>query len=272
MKKLMILFVVLALCTTTTLAGWIKVDDNDASVSYTGNWEFNTPSWAYMNTIHSSVDTSAYVSYTFNGTQIRLYAGTQQWGGNGDVYIDNNFQTTINFYSATSTGNVMLYDSGALSSSSHTIRIEHVGEMYIDAFEYHDGVADTDPPSPDPMTWTFVPSANSDTQISMTATAASDTSGVEYYFVETSGNPGGNDSGWQDGRGYTDLGLDANTQYCYEVQARDKSVNQNLTGWSTNECATTQDGGSDIPIPITNPSFESGSTGWSGATTGNSEY
>jgi hypothetical protein len=90
------------------------------------------------------------------------------------------------------------------------------------------------------MTWSSVPSAGSDSAVSMTATTASDPSGVEYYFMETSANPGGSDSGWQDPASYTDTGLTGSTQYCYEVQARDKSVNQNLTAWSTNECATTQ--------------------------------
>ena len=99
---------------------------------------------------------------------------------------------------------------------------------------------DTTPPTPDPMTWQSVPSAGSDTAVSMTATTASDPSGVEYFFDETSGNPGGSDSGWQDPASYTDTGLTGSTQYCYRVQARDKSVNQNATAYSTTECATTQ--------------------------------
>ena len=151
------------------------------------------------------------------------------------------------------------------SDSGEMIAVDNVRVTY--------GVADdTTPPSPDPMTWTLVPSSDSDTAISMVATAATDPSGVEYYFMETSANPGGNDSDWQDSRSYTDTSLDAGTQYCYEIQARDKSVNQNLTAWSTNECATTPGSGSGTTIPITNPSFESGTTGWSGATVGSYEY
>jgi hypothetical protein len=101
---------------------------------------------------------------------------------------------------------------------------------------------DTDPPMPNPMEWASVPSADSSSAISMTATTATDPSGVEYYFMETSANPGSSDSGWQDSTSYTDSGLNPETQYCYEVQARDKSANQNLTNWSTNECATTLTG------------------------------
>jgi hypothetical protein len=106
---------------------------------------------------------------------------------------------------------------------------------------------DTTPPSPDPMTWQTAPYATSSSSISMTATTATDVSGVEYYFECTSG--GGNSSGWQDSSTYEDTGLTASTQYCYRVQARDKSVNQNATGFSGELCATT-----DAPPDITPPS------------------
>ena len=80
---------------------------------------------------------------------------------------------------------------------------------------------------------------NTDSSISMTATTATDSSGVEYYFTETSGNPGGSDSGWQNSPTYTDTGLQAGTQYTYTVMARDKSSNQNTTAPSSSASATT---------------------------------
>jgi hypothetical protein len=102
---------------------------------------------------------------------------------------------------------------------------------------------DTNPPTPDPMTWATVPYGYTATSIRMVATTASDQSGVEYYFEETSGNPGGSDSGWQDSETYTDTGLSPSTQYCYRVQARDKSDNENAGGWSTPDaCSETADG------------------------------
>ncbi len=84
------------------------------------------------------------------------------------------------------------------------------------------GPPETDPPTPDPATFAVAPSADSSSAISMTATTGTDASGpVEYSFVETSGNPGGTDSGWQTSPSYTDTGLTASTQYTYTVTMRD---------------------------------------------------
>jgi Carbohydrate esterase, sialic acid-specific acetylesterase len=98
---------------------------------------------------------------------------------------------------------------------------------------------DSTPPTPNPMTWASAPAANSESSITMTATTASDPGGVEYFFDETSGNPGGNDSGWQDSPIYTDTGLTPGTSYTYTVTARDKSTNPNSTAASAPASATT---------------------------------
>ena len=105
-----------------------------------------------------------------------------------------------------------------------------------------DGPPDTDPPTPDPAEWLTVPYATSESSIAMVAFTASDPSGVEYYFDEITGNPGGNDSGWQPSPEYTDDGLIASTTYTYTVTARDLSSNQNETAASTAESATTPEG------------------------------
>ncbi|UCE99380.1 MAG: DUF362 domain-containing protein [Planctomycetota bacterium] len=124
---------------------------------------------------------------------------------------------------------------------------------------------DTNAPSPNPMTWATLPYATGTSSITMVATTATDDSGVEYYFDELSGNPGGSDSSWQDSTSYKDVDLDPNTQYCYRVQARDKSPNQNVTAWSTSECATTEPAGAgDLPF---SDGFESGDFETGGWTT-----
>jgi len=79
-----------------------------------------------------------------------------------------------------------------------------------------------------------------ETEISMTATTASDSAGVEYYFSEITGGPGGSDSGWQDSPYYVDSGLLPGTEYRYTVVARDKSYYQNMTAPSPVASATTE--------------------------------
>ena len=101
------------------------------------------------------------------------------------------------------------------------------------------GVDDLDPPTPDPLTWASPPAAAGPTSILMTAATATDPSGLEYYFEETSGNAGGDDSGWQDSPTYVDTGLEPGTEYSYICSARDKSPSQNETTASIEQWAAT---------------------------------
>ena len=102
-------------------------------------------------------------------------------------------------------------------------------------------VSDKDPPEPNPSTWALPPSAINHSSISMAATEATDLSGVQYYFEETSGNPGGSDSGWQTDNSYTDYGLSPETQYAYRVKTRDQSPSQNEGSWSASQSTTTSE-------------------------------
>ena len=73
----------------------------------------------------------------------------------------------------------------------------------------------------------------------MTAATATDESGVQYLFQETSGNLGGMNSDWQDGPTYTNADLCPGLTYTYRVKARDRSPNANETAYSSPASATT---------------------------------
>jgi autotransporter-associated beta strand protein len=94
-------------------------------------------------------------------------------------------------------------------------------------------------PTPNPATFFVLPVATNSSSITMAATGGSDISGVEYLFTETTGNPGGTSSNWQDSPIYTDTDLHAATQYGYTVTIRDKSPNANPTAASATASATT---------------------------------
>jgi len=86
------------------------------------------------------------------------------------------------------------------------------------------------------MTFSAAPYSSGAYAVTMTATAASDTSGVQYYFMCVGG--GGHSSGWQDSPTYTDTGLTAGVSYTYRVKARDKSTLHNTTESSAAFSAT----------------------------------
>lgn len=113
------------------------------------------------------------------------------------------------------------------------------------------GWSSTEPATTDPLDngapptpgFAVPPVATSPTEITMTAETVIDPEGsaVEYYFTETSDNPGGDDSGWQDSTTHTDDGLDPSTAYSYSVTARDKSAQQNESAPSSVVSTNTQD-------------------------------
>ncbi len=96
---------------------------------------------------------------------------------------------------------------------------------------------DSQSPTPNPLTWIVAAAAQGSYTISMTASAATDKSGVEYYFNNITDPT--HDSEWQMTTVYIDTDLDPETQYTYRVKARDKSHYQNETAWSATTSATT---------------------------------
>lgn len=100
-------------------------------------------------------------------------------------------------------------------------------------------VPDNTPPSPDPMTWASPPAPVEDSydKIIMSATAANDVSGVEYYFANIT-DPS-HDSYWQGSNTYIDTNLVNDANYTYQVKARDRSPNYNETLFSDQASAKT---------------------------------
>lgn len=93
-------------------------------------------------------------------------------------------------------------------------------------------------PQPDPMTWQTAPTATGAHTTTMTATDATDASGVEYYFHNVT-DPSHDSNGWQADTTYIDTGLDELTLYTYQVKARDKSFYKNEGTYSTEASTTT---------------------------------
>jgi hypothetical protein len=94
-------------------------------------------------------------------------------------------------------------------------------------------------PGPDPATFASTPSISGTLDIVMKATPGrGDFEPIEYFFDETSGNPGGADSGWTTHPVYTDTSLEPGTSYTYTVKMRN---------------ALGQEGNASLPVSVTTP-------------------
>ena len=94
---------------------------------------------------------------------------------------------------------------------------------------------DTTAPTPNPLTWAVVPTALSQTQVTMTAATAADPHGPVQYFFQN--NTNGSFSGWINSATWVDTGLTQNTSYSYKMMARD--VVRNQTSWSASATVVT---------------------------------
>jgi hypothetical protein len=143
------------------------------------------------------------------------------------TFIDSNLILDTNY-----TYNVMARDSASPVPNVTAVSTPNVTVTT-------NKTADTNAPEPNVMTWATVPTAVSDTVITMTATTATDTQGpVQYYFTNKN-DPNGHNSPWQSSPTYTDIGLTPDTNYGYTVKARDNALLWNVTAESNEANAVT---------------------------------
>ncbi|MBN1788166.1 MAG: PASTA domain-containing protein [Sedimentisphaerales bacterium] len=198
---------------------------------------------------------------TNGATDISINADVSWTAGSGATSRDVYFGTT-NPPSFIQNQTSTTYDPGTLSyNTTYYWRIDEKntnGTTTGTVWSFTTELPDTTPPSPDPLVWASVPAATGSSTITMTATIATDISGVEYYFECTTDTNAS--SGWQASTTYNAGSLNPSTLYTFRVKARDLSPNNNETGFSSEESATTDSG------PLESEDFETGLGNWSNVT------
>jgi hypothetical protein len=98
--------------------------------NYVGSWTHvtntNIPN-SYDGTVSYTDTANDYVTITFTGTQILLYAAERNNRGIATVSIDGGPPTTIDEYSATDAGDVLVYTSPILAEGTHTLKLINTG-------------------------------------------------------------------------------------------------------------------------------------------------
>ncbi|MFZ9937153.1 MAG: autotransporter-associated beta strand repeat-containing protein, partial [Luteolibacter sp.] len=136
------------------------------------------------------------------------------------------------------------HNSGWISNTSWTDAGLTAGQTYGYRVKARDGLGnqtewsatanavaqtETNPPTPNPMTWAVQPAMQDATTATMTATAASDdyNNPVQYLFENTTNSQ---TSGWISSTSWTETGLTTFQTYSYRVKARDAVGNE--TAWA----------------------------------------
>ena len=135
------------------------------------------------------------------------------------------------------TDHAMQWDSTLDADGSNNPNVRPNGSIYVEASaaQIRDRIDELItlyyPGAITPVTMTFAtpPAVVNSNTVGMVATnATAGTGPIQYYFDETSGNPGGDDSGWQTSPTYQDSGLTPGLTYSYTVTARDGLLNANV--------------------------------------------
>ncbi len=227
-------------CITTTLTNAQRADDADPAIIYTGNWTAHT-NWGgrIEQTIHESNDIDAAVEFTFTGNRIELVADRQPWGGEADVYLNNQLHSTVSFYSQTPDQyQQSIFIATQLAATQYTIRVEKsAGDwIYLDAFLYG---TDLPPTRPDPpsnlqlqtfshsqINLAWIDNADNETGFSIQRKTTDQGAYTEIASLAA------------DQTDYTDTGLMYLTEYCYRVNAFN---DVGYSGFSNEDCRTTLD-------------------------------
>ncbi len=128
-------------------AGWITVNDNGSSVSYSPGWAVwaNDPA-LIQGDVHYSSATNAYCSFAFTGTGVRFIADKAANHGKCDVYLDGQLAAPgLDLYDTATVARYAAFHTNGLPVGAHTLKVVVTGarsdratgcQVDVDAFEY----------------------------------------------------------------------------------------------------------------------------------------
>jgi len=205
---------------------WTYNDNNVQAFGNSGQDEFAQDFGAVLN---------AYYDLTYTVVANTLVGDTTiDLGSNGCFGIQNSITSTVG------THTIQLQATNVPAALDLTFKLNAAttgGSIILDDIII--AASDKTPPDPDPATYSLKPVYLDGDSVHMHATPATDDSGpVEYFFDETTGLPGGDDSGWQSSTDYVDIGLGAGQTYTYTVKTRDSALVVNTGTASSGEDVT----------------------------------
>jgi hypothetical protein len=122
---------------------WTRLDDNDPSVQFSGDWAVNSNPNDTAGSAHLTLLNS--VTFTFSGTGARWVGLKDQWSGIANVYVDGVPKGSVDTYSPTTTYQAVQYTITGLTPGTHTLKIQATGQrdgqaqsawIWVDGFDF----------------------------------------------------------------------------------------------------------------------------------------
>ena len=108
------------------------VQEASLRVAYRGTWSVQRTTSASAGGTRYATAAGASAKLAFRGRAIGLVAPVGPGRGSARIYFDGVYRTTINFGSATSRGQVVMYSIGSATYGVHTIEMQLVGNGRVD--------------------------------------------------------------------------------------------------------------------------------------------
>jgi len=122
---------------------WTRLDENDPSVQFSGDWAVNSNPNDIAGSAHMTLRNS--VTFTFSGTGARWVGLKDPWSGIAAVSVDGTPRGSIDTYSPTTTYQAVQYAITGLAPGTHTLKIQAIGQqdpqaqsawIWVDAFDF----------------------------------------------------------------------------------------------------------------------------------------
>jgi hypothetical protein len=122
--------------TTTVNDNVVGTGDNQFEYAGSG-WLYGSDPRCNAGDNHWSGTAGDYVQIRFNGTNIKYHGAMDTCHGILAWSIDGGAETTVDCYSSTRQDDVVLVDSGTLSSGQHTLKVRVTGMKNASSSNYY---------------------------------------------------------------------------------------------------------------------------------------
>ncbi|WP_160724103.1 S8 family serine peptidase [Bacillus sp. USDA818B3_A] len=113
---------------TVTNKQSVTVEENNATVSYSGSWIAASSASLSGGTAKTASTKGSAAELKFTGEGVKVLGSTGSNRGKADIYVDGKLVKTVDLYSSTTKYKAAIYEAANLSKGSHVIKIVNRGE------------------------------------------------------------------------------------------------------------------------------------------------